>query len=303
MRFDIRQIAVVHVELWLFDLLTMDHRWRLLEPGDTKMAVSSLFVSRECLEAGDERRAGGGLAGDSIRGVYLGELIWVLIGQLLPKVVESSPSNFLKTAAFVVGFAVRDSAVTACAKVLDCLIDTKYAVSSRLSPSTPVGDMPPTPAEHQGSCHVHVQLIRGRGVAHQGQRVNVFARLELRDPPPGGKVDTQDSITRLWTKTPWWDQHFILGPAGSVSSFVRVTLFFTKTRHAAGSNKVDGKIGEVVIPLHTLLVKDTVIDDKMVGWFPLEELAPGRNTSGFKGRLKLGFKITNRHHLHDLESP
>mmetsp|Transcript_55179 Transcript_55179/g.173019 ORF Transcript_55179/g.173019 Transcript_55179/m.173019 type:complete len:412 (-) Transcript_55179:69-1304(-) len=311
MRFDIRQMAVVKVELWIFDLLTMDHRWRLVEPGDTKMAVSSLFISRESLEAGDERRAGGGPMGDSIHGVYLGELIWVLIAQLLPKVLEHSTSNFLKTAFFATGFAARDSAVTACAKVLDFIFDAKRGMAHRCYPCMGVGDVTLTPTQNTDGCYVHVHLIRGRGIAHDGQRVNVHARLELRDPPSNGErgeagllhkqwtaVDVQDSALRLWTKTPWWDQHFLLGPAGSTRSVLRILLFFRKTRHAANTNKCEGKIGEVVIQLQTLLVRDKVIDGQMVGWFPLEA---GQSTSGFRGRLKLGLKLSGRQDIPDLE--
>jgi len=312
LRFDIRQMAVVHVELWIFDLLTMDHRWRMVEPGDTKMSVSSLFISRECLEAGDERRGGRGLRGDSVHGVYLGELIWVLIGQLLPKVIEHSTSNFFKAAAFATGFAIRDSAVTAAAKVLDCFLDAKQSIGQRCGKHI----IPSTPSSGHHSI-VEVHLIRGRGIAHEGQRVNVHARLELRDPPSRGNpaetqdsdlrqwtvVDTQDSALRIWTKTPWWDQHFSLGPAGSVSSVMRITLFCRKNRHL-DTAKQAGKIGEVAIPLQTLLVRDSVIDGQMVGWFPLESTGPsGQSSSRFKGRLKLGLKLKGRRFIPDLVEP
>jgi len=320
MRFNIRQMAVMDVKLHVFDLLTLDHRWRLLGPGDTKMVVSSLFISREHLEAGDERRSGSGPVGDRIHGVYLGELIWVLIAQLLPKVIEHSPSNFFKTAAFATGYCVRDSAVTAAAKVLDFMLDAKHFVAMRLCLPRALGEASLTPTDHEGGCQVHVHLIRGRGIAHEGQRVNVHARLELCDPPPrcegqavvagsfarGSSVDTQYSALRIWTKTPWWDQHFSLGPAGSVHSVLRITLFFRKTRHAnaAISRSEDAKIGEVNIPLRTLLVRDRVIrDNQMVGWFPLEPArAAGRGASHFKGRLKLGLKLNGRSQLRDLEA-
>jgi len=295
-RLDIRQMAVVGVQLWIFDLLTMDHRWRLLSPTDTKMAVSSLFISRESLEAGDERRSGHGEQGDGIRGVYLGELIWVLIAQLLPKVVEQSPSNLLKTAAFAAGFAARDGAVTAGAKVLDLAIETRHILGRKFSPAL----MPSSNLRagmEEDSCRVQVHLMRGRGVAHQGQRVSVLARLELRDPPfRGTPVDRAESALRVWTKTPLWDQHFSLGPAGSVQSVLRVALFCRNTRYGYepfGSSKCDAKIGEVVISLSTLLVRDKVIDNMMVGWFPLETPS-GTAAPRFKGRLKLGLKLVGQ---------
>mmetsp|Transcript_77601 Transcript_77601/g.179949 ORF Transcript_77601/g.179949 Transcript_77601/m.179949 type:complete len:622 (-) Transcript_77601:192-2057(-) len=329
MRFDIRQMAVVHVELWIFDLLTLDHRWRLLTPGDTKMAVSSLFISRESLEAGDERRSGMGPIGDKIRGVYLGELIWVLIAQLLPKVIQKSPSNVFKAATFACGFGIRDSAVTTTAKVLDFVLDAKHFMRQQMSPAS-TREMASSPVDQSSSCRIIVHLIRGRGIAHEGQRVNVHARLELRNPPfRGPPVDTQYSVLRLWTKTPWWDQHFNLGPAESVSSVLRVALFFRRARFMdedAASSNCHGRIGEVIIPLQTLLVRDTVIDGEMVGWFPLAAMANKGGDGGgdvaaalpraedrgssprvsrfraARGRLKLGLKLTGRHHLPDLEA-
>ena len=71
LRFDIEQVAVLKAELWLFDLLTMDRRWRLLEPQDTKMEVSSLAFTWEALAKRDARRSG---EADGVQGVYLGEL-------------------------------------------------------------------------------------------------------------------------------------------------------------------------------------------------------------------------------------
>ena len=82
-------------------------------------------------------------------------------------------------------------------------------------------------------CFVEVHLVRGYGVAYQGHRVNVHARLELYHPQIGSGAsfstlrsesgdlspssrnrrlaDYGESTMRFWTKTPWWGEHFSLG--------------------------------------------------------------------------------------------
>jgi len=289
MRFDIMQIMALHVDLWILDLLTMDKRWRVIEARDTRMTVDSLVVSREMLEAGDLRRSGLGEKGDGVHGVYLGELVWALIGQLLPKLVKKSPSNFLKTAAFAAGYGAKDSASIATARVLDCALDTKRLLGKRV--------LLPKRTRSEGLCNLEVRLIRGRGITHEWRRVNVHARLELRDPPDdvsvlqgqmGPVAAEAESALRIWTKCPWWDECFVLGPARFRDSALRIVLLW----HTDPWLGQGFPFGEVTIPLSSLLVQDKAISDVIVGWFPLERLEERSS-----GRIKLSLRLNGQRHL------
>lgn len=332
-RFDIRELVAVNVELWILDLLTMDKHVRFIE-ADTKMVVNYLVVSRSEFEAGDERRLGRGDVdtADGIRGVYLGELVWVLIAQLLPGLIKHSPKEVLTNGCFAACFATRDSAVTLGAMAFEFALAAKRLFScgaGTVVRSLGEPALPPT-----GS-FVHVRLIRAHGVAYQGQRVNVHARLEIipgRPSDPGEHqrrgVMAAASTLRVWTKTPWWDEAFCLGPVDSEDAVLRVTCFHRKTRYAAVNESMDDDastylrhIGEVKLELASLNVSDTAIGRKgeLVGWFPLmartsqrpgslEEEAHGhllgstdaadsqqgtaRGRLKF-GRLKLGLRLVN----------
>ncbi|CAJ1431235.1 unnamed protein product [Effrenium voratum] len=296
-RLDIQQTSVLSAELWLFDLLTLDRRWRLLEPQDTKMVVFSHYFSRETLEYGDPRRSGTGDPADGVRGVYLGEFVWVLIAQLLPRVLESSPRNLLKTAAFAVGFGLWDASVMAGAKTFELALDARYCLPHAL----PCLAAKPARAFSTNMCFVHVHLICGRGlIRHHDQYCNVIARLELKNPGmgKGAVADVAVAPLRMWTKSPWWDQKFCLGPATSTNSVVRVRCFHRKARHAM-STKCDTLLGQVFVPLAKLLVEDRVINDgTVVGWFPLT--AVGKECHG---HLKLGFRIEGKSHLSRRDGP
>lgn len=282
-RFDIRQAGLINGEVWIFDLLTMDKRQRFIEPGDTKMTIGGLMLSRAAIEARDPRRKGNGDGdadpGDGVHGVYLGELVWVLIAALLPKLFEHSPTELLKNATFAAMFGARDSAVHAGALAVELGINLKSCFTR---------SVPRYRFQHRGDlggCYVQVHLIRGVGVADQGKRVNVHARILLRRPKGEGmkaeSVAEEDSILRVWTKTPWWDQHFVLGQVDSVDMELRIVCLHRKTRHATeplNGGTCDRYIGEVVIPLRTLLVRDSAIaDGRLVGWWDL-----------YKGEAKSG---------------
>jgi len=306
-RFDIRQIIALRVDLWILDLLTMDRHWRFVDAGNTKMAVNSLCVSREILEAGDLRRSGSGELGDGVHGVYLGELVWSLIGQLLPKVMQKSPSSLLKTAAFAVAYGSRDSASIAAAKVIDCAVDAKRHFCREVKEKGTAPWMRSVVdckqvrlserIQSEGHCAVEVRLIMGRGITHEGQRVSVHAQVELRDPPEDrstsqrqmGKVVAEDeSARRTWTKSPWWDETFILGPARFDDTVLRIVVFW----HSDPLLGTGFPLGEVTVLLSDLLVEDSAIDDAIVGWFPLERLQAKSS-----GRIKLQIRVIGRRHL------
>eukprot|EP00931_Biecheleriopsis_adriatica_P008449 TRINITY_DN109635_c0_g1_i1.p1 TRINITY_DN109635_c0_g1~~TRINITY_DN109635_c0_g1_i1.p1 ORF type:complete len:603 (+),score=84.98 TRINITY_DN109635_c0_g1_i1:82-1890(+) len=313
-RLDIQQLTVVQIEVWIFDMLTMDQRYRPLTPGDTKMSVPSLCLLRPTLEAGDPRRKGTGDPNDGVRGVYLGELVWVLIAELLPKVLESSPSNALKTAAFACGYGVRDSAAIMSAKALEVALDARYHLP-RYMPCLGGSEL----RRVEGNCYVQVHLMCGRGlVGEGGLHCNVLARIDLQNPTPSGSMVMerdmrQMSALRLWTKSPWWDQTFDLGPVKSRHSVIRIKCFHRRTRHAASSatkfDKFDIDLGEVRVRIDRILLDDKVVSrGRAVGWFPLQKLVKkeGREIemSTVRGHspgfLKLGFRVQGKEFLDDL---
>lgn len=302
LRFNIRNLTVVNLELWLFDLLTRD-RHQLISLADPKITVGSLSVSREALEARDARCAGAGSVGDGVHGVYLGELVWVLIGKLLPKILQESPSGVLRNAVLAVFYGVTDSAVSCGARILELALDSRRLVcrcrataSQRLHAKSQL--------QVNNSCHVHVHLIMGRGIVQAGQRVNVHARCELSNPltATGSAVvaDQAESALRVWTKTPWWNERFTLGPVSSVNSTLRVACFHRNARHASEPLDVstsDRFIGQVILPLETLLIRDRAIAQggEIVGWFPL---TVGSRRS--QGRVKLGLRVIGAEFLPDV---
>eukprot|EP00434_Breviolum_minutum_P028138 symbB.v1.2.024893.t1/scaffold2388.1/size114014/10 len=289
-RFHIQQVCVIGAQLWLFDLLTTDRRWRLVEPKDIRMEVASLAFSWETLAKRDLRRDG---HGDGVKGVYLGELVWVLIAQLLPKVLESSKRNLMKTALFAVGFGAWDASVIMSAKALEVALDTKYCLAN-VMPCLP-SSLPRQPSLNQ--CFVHIHLICGRGLVRQhDQYCNVLVRLELKNPetPQGQVTDLALAPLRMWTKSPWWDQKFCLGPAKCTSSLIRIRCFHCKARHVM-STKCDGLLGQVMVPLSEILAeRSRTKDGSIVRWFPLDAasmMIPRH------GHLKLGFQLSGQAHL------
>lgn len=266
-RLDIKRVVVLSVELWIFDLLTMEKRTRFLELEDPKLTVKSLFLNKKDLEAGDLRRSGGGEYGDGLSGVYLGELVWCLVSKLLPKVFKNSPTGFVKNAGLAIVFGARDLMSQYGARGVELAFSAKDALSwpARQINSTPDND---------NVCELHVHLQRGRRITDHGMRVNVHARLELID---GGAHDLQhESSVKFWTKAPWWDERFVI-PIKDLQCSFRLTLFHHKSwTHSTGLRK----IGELELDLEELFgIEDPeqVINQHqgdIVGWFPLDQIAP-----------------------------
>lgn len=311
-RFDIEQIVGLQVELWIFDFLTLDQRERLVEPGNTMLAVQTWHLTREMLEAGDERRAGGGDTVDGVRGVYLGELIWVIIAEGFRNILTQSTSRACKNAACAAGMGIRDSTVVVGARLLECALDLNRLIGWGKMPDH--GHGMPSGLGPAGGCSVHVHLIMGRGFSKEGQRVNVHARLQLlastaeavvgAAPPQHLVEDMAESTLRIWTKTPFWNQHFYLGPVSSVFWTLRVACFHRRTRHATEPHtgtECDRFLGEAFVPLTTLLVRDRVIasDGDIVGWFPLTT-GPRGSTERRCGKIKLGLRLVGSEHLPDV---
>jgi len=290
-RLDIRQLALLKVDLDIFDLLTMDKQQER-ETGETGFVVDSLYVSRDTLEHGDERRKGEGAVGDGVHGVYLGELLWVLIHQLAPHLAGS---RLLYNAAYAAMYATRDSSVTCVARLLEGALDLGNCLR------------PPRHAavESAYKCVLHVHLLMARGLSHKGKRANVHALLELREAPSsagaplelGSKaVDAHESRLKVWTKTPRWNEVFHLNGVSSAGSVLRVVLYHRPMRKCClgsmdgGSDSLEA-VGEVVLPLKQLLMKSDVIHSgsDMVGWFPL--VGDFKHPHQTHGQIKLGLRL------------
>ena len=61
----------------------------------SRLSVPVLRLDRARLEAGDERKAG---SEDGVHGIYLGELVWALIGEVVRKITKKQPSKLLYNA-------------------------------------------------------------------------------------------------------------------------------------------------------------------------------------------------------------
>ncbi|CAK0882983.1 unnamed protein product, partial [Prorocentrum cordatum] len=299
-RFDIRKLVAENVELWILDLLTVDAH-RSAATLDSKIQLPYLLVERERLERGDPRRAGAGLEeigwpGDGVHGVYLGELVWVLIAEVVPLAVVSAPSRLLKNALFAAGVGIQDVTRRLGAGAIELAYNAAHYTSEVLSPHHEDA------AELQDACRIHVHLIKGRNMTVNGKRVNVSAHLELNSGAAPtlrrGCASRQlddllassarivslaraDSAVRLWTKFPKWDEHFYLGP---VTSIERCTLRISCIDSSGG-----GVFGQVLLPVSSFRITDSSIDRQgdMVGWFPLEPTSGTRCT----GQLKLGLRV------------
>jgi len=161
-----------------------------------------------------------------------------------------------------------------------------------------------------------------------GNRLNVHAELQLHQPSwsgIGGKVvepstsastiiDKASSCVRLWTKTPVWDQKFDLGSVTSSYSTLRIACYHRSVQHALGlCSSSPVFIGEVVLPLTMLLIRDRTIEKggNIVGWFPLVQHStqldkrPPSTTGSEQhkectGSLKLALRLDGIHLLPDV---
>lgn len=312
LRFDIKKLVLENVELWILDLLTVDAH-RSTATLDSKIQLPYLLVERERLERGDPRRVGAGLEeigwpGDGVRGVYLGELVWVLIAEVVPLAFSHSPSRLLKNALFAAGVGIQDVTRRLGAGAIELAYNAAHYTSEVLSPHHEDA------AELQDKCRLHVHLIKGRSMTVNGKRVNVSAHLELRSSAAYTlrrantsrdldalessaarmvSLSSADSAVRLWTKFPKWDEHFYLGP---VTSIEKSTLRISCIDSSGG-----GCFGQVLLPLSSCRIAHSSIDRQggVVGWFHLEPHDGTRCT----GQLKLGLRVLGQDKLPGEDAP
>lgn len=318
-RFDINSVVVLDLELWILDLLTMEeHQW-LHDRDSVRIHMDSLVVPRAAIEAGDDGKAGalfcdGVRCGDGVRGVYLGELVWTLIAQVVPKAFRQSPTTMLKNAGLATSYAVKDLSISMSASAIQKALD----VTQKFWQGAPALERFTVEKESVSpvaGCRLHVHLIGGRRMTLNGNRLNVHAELSLHQPSlsgDGGRVvdGKASSCVRLWTKTPVWDQKFDLGSVTSSYSTLRIACYHRSLGLCSSSPIF---IGEVVLPLTMLLIRDRTIEKggNIVGWFPLVqhscqlEKRPSSTPGGEKpkdctGILKLGLRLDGIHLLPDV---
>mmetsp|Transcript_39026 Transcript_39026/g.112092 ORF Transcript_39026/g.112092 Transcript_39026/m.112092 type:complete len:576 (-) Transcript_39026:115-1842(-) len=298
LRFDIHQVEVADIQLWVLDLLTLDvHRTSQAMGRDrVRIDLPSLEISRERLEAGDKRRAG---AIDGVRGVYLGELVWVLVAELIPPVVMNAPGACSFTAAVATGLAIKDATKMLGAKT----VQAAHFIGHNIKEALNLFDLPEPDRRSAPGAALRLKLIRGRQVTRKGRSVNCHAFIELLNSA-GSVVDKARSEPQMWTKVPHWGEHFLLGPATSVSDAVRVTLYHRKSRQVVGITSSarempERYIGEVTLPLRCVLIQDAVIAEggEVVGWFELTDDRGLRKGIPCSGEVKLGLQVIGAERL------
>lgn len=302
-RLDIHRLHIDNIQLWVLDLLTMDvHRTaQQLNSDTTRIDVKSMTISRTRLESGDDRKQG---SADGVRGVFLGELVWTIVAEVIPIVLKRAPGAFTRTAALAAGYMVKDTALRIGAHAFQRAVTVghnikeavhnQHASSSSSSPLRTLRNQP---------VGVRVHLIGGRQVTRKGRSVNSHALLELIDS--GGHCVAQArSGAQMWSKVPQWDEHFELIPTtharGAPTYWtVRVALYHQKSRQVVGithhrtKETPDRFIGEILVPIKALLIQDPVIakGGEIVGWFPLTDARDLRQGIPCSGELKIGFCV------------
>merc|ERR1711879_603361 len=157
----------------------------------------------------------------------------------------------------------------------------------------------------ESECRLRVHLISGRQfINKKGHRVNVFARISLLDSQstPHAKLDEATSSLQMWTRAPFWDQSFELGPISEETACLHIACYHRRTLnalHMEGHKKhEENMIGEILLPISALFVEASVIDGDLVGWHTLDS---SRNSGG-GGELKLGLRLLNPEFLKDKET-
>mmetsp|Transcript_19717 Transcript_19717/g.35701 ORF Transcript_19717/g.35701 Transcript_19717/m.35701 type:complete len:631 (-) Transcript_19717:65-1957(-) len=302
-RFDIRRLFLVDVELWVLDLL-------IKNPSTTeerklnRIELEKIVLSREQLEAGDKRKSGGGdewHEGDGVHGIYLGELVWALVARVVPKVAFSSPSRALRDAMSACGFCATHLMQKVEAKSIQGLLS--FAGRS-LGAGETIADI----AKRGPGAKLKVHLLAGREITVDDYKAaNSFIQMRLWNVNEGAYAATPESEAhsqlRIWSKEPHWDEHFELGPVRSVQSTLQLLCYHCRKTdvmkhpvHMAPQTR--HLIGHVTIPIGQLLLEDASIgaDRLIVGWFPLET-----EQERHGGEVKVGLQVMNAEQLMGLE--
>jgi hypothetical protein len=228
-----------------------------------------------------------------------------LIAEIVPLVLKESPSHLLKN-------AVTDLGIRVGARGLELAFTAQSLLTEEVNFLL---NGKRTKRWSDQDCRLCVHLLSGRRITRKGRRVNVYAKIDLLDAvTPGhgrdGVIDTATSGCQMWTKKPWWNEHFELGPVTSVRSTVRVACYHRQTKdivHGGLKQKADQYhlLGEIVLALTALLIEDSAIapGGELVGWFPLVQPSRKHNRRNpvSSGELKLGLRLVNDEQLADVD--
>lgn len=298
LRIDIKQAFARDLQVWILDLILLDHQ-KSDYTHATKVTVNHMGIDRARFERGDVRRAG---SDDGIHGLFLGEIIWVLIAEAVPNVLRESSSSLLKTAFLGAGYGAQDIATQAGAKTFEFVHQAKHAIERTIGRS-----MGRIVSHHGGEhdCRLQVRLISGESIIDRnGDAVNVYARLELRGPAvlgsEGALIDETKSEMQMWTKKPKWKQSFELGPVLHGRSTLRISFYHRPTGQVVHLERRHEKfLGEIKMVVADLLFDDDEsIDGEKVGWFPLNGARDLVGAAGTSSKVKLGIHLVNREVLH-----
>lgn len=296
-RFDIRQAVLHGVQLQILDLLMLGATTFAAGSLETSIHVGSLEISRERFEKGDERRSG---SDDGIHGVYLGEMVWVLIAEAVPALLRRSPSRAVKNALLAAALAAKDATIHLGAMALELPLSARNAAKKEMK------HLLHGPSFHgaKNECRLHVHLIAGRRITKRGKRVNVYAEVQLRLGEPGSVIDRGASQLQMLTRSPSWKTHFTLGPVPSAHSKLRVACFHQSSKFFSSGSRTK-LLGEVAIPLSALLVESASFssDGDRVGWFALVQVSDSDASPVSPvhcGEVKLGLRVENAGHLPDI---
>lgn len=298
-RFDIRQAVLHGVHLQILDLLKLSAATSAAGMQETSISVGNFEISRERFERGDERRSG---SDDAIHGVYLGEMVWVLIAEAVPVLLRRSPSRAVKDALTAAASAAKEATIVMGARALGLPLSAKRVAKKE------VKHLLRGHSYHgnKNECRLLVHLIAGRHITRGGKRVNVYAELQLRHGEHGKIIDSGTSQLQVFTRSPSWKSRFTLGPVPSAHSKLHVACFHQSPHFFSSDRKK--LLGEVAIPLSSMLVESASLDPEgdLVGWFPLVQAGQPNGAPTHCGEVKLGLRIENAGHLpddHDVTQP
>ena len=260
------------------------------EKQDNKSLFVSLFtLDRASLERGDRRRSG--VVSERHRGLYLAELILTIIEQLSFSLLNGQMHALWKhlgPAVCAKLFSVaRNSTSLALSRAL------QYA-TTRVSSSRHQHGLPPqslasglvseSPSPQSTSCtasSLQVQVLYASGLSVAGKAGNIQLDVELRckggrqaagaehlasasDMRLGKLLSIQQTSVQLWSKSPTWNETFLLGPIPDTTYEVRVACYHCP----CGLVSMRQLIGEVMFSVSDIL-EMLAEGDVAIGWFPL----------------------------------
>lgn len=268
----VERTMATKINVDVMDLLT----GRKYSRARSKLSVNHVCFNGETLARGEAKRRDG---------VYLGELVWMLIHVLVQKIVRSKPSRLVTASTLAAAFAATDFAHYTVARTLEMAINSRSEMSRFLLDRRRL-----TSGESLST--VKVELVRARRLCvHHGDRgsvsCNVVVMLRRCSSSSDNRfavVDRRSSDVRMWNRNPTWNYSMELGPINSLKTSEIVVVCVHRGNVIAGGGTV--AVGEVVIPLVSVFTRATLAtrhhrknhNMDVVAWF---RLSPPTEASSF----------------------